>query len=386
MAEIENSKYKFFVIDSPIDVHAHLREPGTNTSETIASGTYAAAMGGYQAMFDMPNTPGRPTWTEERVAEKQEIAKNTSQLDIGFYAGVDLANPDVDQLPRMMRWVPGLKLYMGPTTGNAAFHNLDTARPVIDTWIDQARQQGFHAPILLHAIGEVGAEIAEYIASQGHFAHWCHVATAEEAEAATRLTKRYGRYFTAGVTPHHLTMTHINADFQQGWNGARMQPPLGREADHDALLSAYNDGYIQIIETDHAPHSAEDKQRAEQENPEGHTGSDCTTCYGVSGIEFVLPVMMTMVKRGKIKNRERLERSLYHEPKRMLGLGKAAMQAKTIMAWDTHVIGENDIRGRSKNTPYVGWQVAARVTGQRIRTAERREAPVTIVGAQPRAA
>ena len=338
----------------------HLREPGDSKSETIASGTRAAAAGGYQAVFDMPNNPGRPTWSDDRLREKQAIAKRSSRLAIGFYAGVDLANPDIDQLPRMINQAAGLKLYMGHTTGNTTEHNLETARPVIDAWVSEARKRQLHAPILLHALGGVGFETAKYIAEQEHFVHWCHVATAEEAEQATWLTRQHGQHFTAGVTPHHLTMTHINADFQQGWRGARMQPPLGREVDHDALLDAYNRGDIQILETDHAPHTAADKSKAERENPEGNTDPDCTTCFGVSGIEFVLPVMTTLVRRKKIEM-ERLTDSLHAQPKRMLGLSENMLRENTILRWDAHTIGEDDIKGASKNTPYIGWEGSARV-------------------------
>lgn len=350
-------------IPSPIDVHAHLREPGGETKETIESGTYAALMGGYQAVFDMPNNPnGMQTWSEERIDQKVNIAHRDAHTNIGFYAGVNLEEPGLEEFPGMVTKAAGLKIYMGHTTGNVKEHDLEVARPSIDAWIKASRDSGenVNPPILLHAREGVGEETAEYIASQGYPAHWCHLSTSTEARSASQLASRYPEFFTAGVTPHHLTMTDRDADFKYGWNGARMMPPLGKEVDGDALLSAFNRGQIQILETDHAPHTAEDKQRAEEENPEGHDGVDCTTCFGVSGIEFVLPVMMSLVQRNKL-SMDRLVEGLYNEPARMLGM-IAIGRASTEIVIRPYEIGSDDRQGMSRNNPYVGWTAWGRVS------------------------
>lgn len=354
-------------IPSPIDVHIHLREPGADT-ETIASGTYAAHKGGYQAVFDMPNNPGVPTWNEERLDEKRAIAQKTTSTDIGFYAGVDLDNPDIDAFPGMVQKASGLKLYMGHTTGNTKEHDLDTARPAIDAWIEQCRSIGRVTPILLHAREEIGHTTADYIADQEYPAHWCHVSTASEAQLATALKDLYPDNFTAGVTPHHLTMTKRNADYQQGWNGARMQPPLGSEYDADALLAAYNRGSLAILETDHAPHSEMAKLKAEADNPLGHTSPEDTTCFGVSGIEFVLPLMTSLVQH-ELTTMERLVDSLHEQPLRMLRLrerlGTHAMSQTTELLFEPFVIKGSDIVGRSRNTPYIGWTAGAQVINRK---------------------
>jgi dihydroorotase len=350
-------------IPSPIDVHAHLREPGGETKETIESGTYAALIGGYQAVFDMPNNPnGMQTWSEERIDQKIDIAQHDAHTHIGFYAGVNLEEPALEEFSGMVTKAAGLKIYMGHTTGNVKEHDLEVARPSIDAWIEASKASGQNVspPILLHAREGVGEETAEYIASQGYPVHWCHLSTNTEAQSAGQLASRYPELFTAGVTPHHLTMTDRDADFKYGWNGARMMPPLGKEVDGDALLSAFNRGQIQILETDHAPHTAEDKQRAEEENPEGHDGVDCTTCFGVSGIEFVLPVMMSLVQRNKL-SMDRLVEGLYNEPARMLGI-IATGRASTEIVIRPYEIGSDDRQGMSRNNPYVGWTAWGRVS------------------------
>lgn len=348
-------------IPSPIDVHAHLREPGGEDKETIYTGTTAALHGGYQAVFDMPNNPGRPTVTEERVQEKEEIAANSANTNIGFYAGVNLLDPDLDALRRMHGRVAGIKFYMGHTTGNTTEVDLEVARPVIDFWSELNVKEGATSPILLHAREEVGAESAEYIAKEkAQKVHWCHLSTADEAIYLANLRKDYPELVFGGVTPHHLTMTSRDADFKYGWNGARMMPPLAEEADAEALLRFYNRGDINILETDHAPHTEDDKIRAETQNPQGHDGVEDATCFGVSGIEFVLPVMMSLVARRKIEL-ERLIDSLHAQPAKLLGLIATEGYSETTLSINPYVLEEEHIKGSSLNTPYVNWTAWAKV-------------------------
>jgi dihydroorotase len=219
-------------IPSPIDVHAHLREPGGTDKETVATGTYAALAGGYQAIFDMPNNPGgMQTWSEERLDEKYQIAEQSANINIGFYAGVDLASPNIDEIPRMIGKTAGLKLYFGHTTGTTEEYVLDHARDTIDEWVKHGilnalnpSSPSAYPPILLHAREGVGEEVARYIARKNYPVHWCHVSTASEANMAEDLRESFGKNFTAGVTPHHLTMTDRDADLKYGWVGGRMMP------------------------------------------------------------------------------------------------------------------------------------------------------------------
>lgn len=352
-------------IPSPIDVHMHLREPGGEDKETIESGTSAALAGGYQAVYDMPNNPGRPTWTEARLDEKLVIAEKTSHTKIGFYAGADLEDPAFGEFPDMVQKAAGLKLYMGHTTGNVREHDLDTARPVIDAWVKACRDGNRVTPILLHAREEVGSQTARYVARLEHPVHWCHISTGSEVIQAEQLSHLYPEFYTGGVTPHHLTMTERNASFQQGWNGARMQPPLGDEVDAERLLWAYNEGDIQILETDHAPHTPQDKLAAESDNPIGETDPSCTTCFGVSGIEFVLPIMTSLVRR-RLTTMDRVVDSLYNKPIKMLNLvrlGTITLDKQTSLLIEPYTITDRDIVGNSRNTPYIGWTASARVLG-----------------------
>ncbi len=348
-------------IPSPIDVHTHLREPGGEAQETIFSGTSAALVGGYQAVFDMPNNPnGQQTWTIDRLEDKISRAEKTARTDIGFYAGVDLENPALDEFPAMAAKAAGLKLYMGPTTGNTKVHDLNVARPAIDAWISACENLSHPRPFMLHVREELGAETVRYIAGKNFPVHWCHISTASEIAMARELRNEFGDIFTCGATLHHLTMTARNADYQQGWNGARMQPPLGDEKDAKALLDALNVGTIQMIETDHAPHTLADKVKAETENPRGLLDADQTTCYGVGGLEFVLPVMTALVQRDLI-SLERLIDALYDQPIKFLHLDREKLNGETVLEFTPYIISEKDLAGKSSNVPYIGWTGGARV-------------------------
>jgi dihydroorotase len=369
-------------IPSPVEVHIHLREPGGEESETIASGTHAAHNGGYQAVFDMPNNPGgNETYTEARALQKIDIAYRSAYTDAGFFSGVDFENPDFDAIPELVRTTVGPKYYMGFTTQNAKERTLDDVREYTDAYIEEALEHGYWSPVSLHARGEAGYETARYILEQGNPVRWCHIASTEEVRYVERLQTAFPGLFWAEVTPHHLTMTDRDADMKYGWNGGRMQPPLGGEADADALLDAYNKGVIAILATDHAPHPAKNKRAAERDNPTGINDTEHTTCYGVSGIEFVLPVMTALVARGKT-TMDRVVDSLHTQPLDMLGFPEnhAARRAETSLEFGPYVIGEADRSGASANTPYINWTAWAKVLSVKKRG---REYPVKPLDSPP---
>ena len=140
-----------------------------------------------------------------------------------------------------------------------------------------------------------------------------------------------------------------------------MMPPLAAEADGEALVAAFNAEELQILETDHAPHTEADKLVAEAGNPTGQNDPDCNTCFGISGIEFVLPIMISLVQRQQIKI-SRLFDALYDQPLTLLGLDYHQTAANsTKIRIEPYVIGEDDRVGRSKNHPYLGWTAWGRI-------------------------
>ena len=353
-------------IPALIDVHAHLREPGGEHMETIATGTNAALYGGYVLVADMPNNPnGNETWTAERALEKHAIATETARTDFAVIHGHDFDNPRLSEYPGLALLSIANKSYFGHTTGNTAERTIDdpNVRLALAETARVSRELGVRNPSMLHARETVSHTAARYIIEElGHPVHWCHVSTATEVRYAEILQKMHPDMFTAGVTPHHLLMTERNAVFQNGWN-ARIMPPLGKEVDAEAVLWGFNEVILSILETDHAPHPLEKKLDAEAANPKGIIDlkdENCVTCFGVSGIEFVLPIMARLVQ-SKIITMERLVDSLHTQPLRMLGLEGRYNNAITTLEFEPWQITESSLRGKSTNTPYIGFMAGAKV-------------------------
>jgi dihydroorotase len=348
---------------SPIDVHSHFREPGGEAQETIASGTRAALFGGYIVTADMPNNPGgNETWTEEKVREKHQIASYSAWTDFAVIAGHDFSNPRISEYPGMIPLSIATKGYFGHTTGNTVQRTIEDPDvwSAYSNWTKIAGESGYDTPHMLHAEDTVGYFAARRIMKElGARVHWCHVSSTAEIGYVEKLKRDFPAQFTSGATPHHMLMTMRDADMQRGWNG-RMIPTLKSEADADRVLDAVSTGLVDIIETDHAPHTTERKLEVEALNPLGHTDVGCETCFGVSGIEFALPMLTRLVQNKKLSI-ERLEDALHNQPLRMLGLKGRYRNAKTTLLFEPWQITESALKGRSSNTPYLGNIASSRV-------------------------
>lgn len=356
------SRGELVEISSPVDIHSHFREPGGEAQETIATGTRAALFGGYVLTTDMPNNIGHETWTEARVVEKHDIARRTASTDFAVIAGHDFSNPRISEYPGMVPLTVTTKGYFGHTNGNTVQRTIED--PDVWTayteWVATARELGFDTPHMLHAENEVGHMAARRLMSElGVRVHWCHVSSAVEINYVRMLKDQFPEQFTSGATPHHMLMTARDADMQRGWNG-RMIPTLKSEVDADKVLDAVSSGLVDIIETDHAPHTTERKLEVEAANPLGHTDVGCETCFGVSGIEFALPMLTRLVQNGRL-SMERLEDALHTQPLRLLGLSGQYKNAKTTLQFEPWQITEESLKGRSSNTPYLGNIASSRV-------------------------
>lgn len=352
------------IISSPVEVHAHFREPGYIASETIETGTKAALHGGYVLTADMPNNPNHETWTKDRILEKHGIAKRTAHTDFAVIAGHDFDNPRVDEYDGMIPLSIATKGYFGHTTGNVKERTIED--PGVWTayteWTKRAREAGYDTPHMLHAENETGYLAARRLIGElGVKVHWCHVSSSREIDYVEKLKKDFPSRFTSGATPHHMLMTARDADMQRGANG-RMIPSLKSEVDADKVLNAVATGLVDIIETDHAPHTMERKLEVEALNPEGHAHDGCETCFGISGIEFALPMLTRLIQNGRM-SLERLEDALHTQPLRMLGLNGRYINAETTLLFEPWQITEKDVVGRSMNTPYVGNIASSRVIG-----------------------
>lgn len=319
-----------------IDVHVHLREPGATHKEDFYTGSRAAVKGGFTFIIDMPNNP-TPTITKERLEEKQMLSKSKALCDIGFHFGTNGKNTDQFALASADPDVYGLKLYCNHTTGEMLIDDLALLEQVFADWKSTK-------PILVHAEGVQLAAAIALAHLYGQRLHVCHISQAIEVELV-RLAKAKGQPVTAGVCPHHLYMTGEARDRMKGY--ATMKPPLGTDADKTALWAGLNDGTIDIVETDHAPHTKEEK---EKDPP----------AFGVPGLETAVGLMYKAEKDGVIKKGDTVK-FLYTNPKQIFAIPD---QPDTYIEIDPdaeYVIGADGYESKCGWSPFDGWKVNGRV-------------------------
>jgi len=313
-----------------IDVHVHLREPAGTHKEDFYTGTRAAVKGGFTFVIDMPNNPGAPTISAERLEEKIALSKK-AVCNVGFHFGTNGKNLDefskIWDNPRVF----GLKIYMSHTTGELLMSNDELLINVFNAWKCQK-------PILVHAEGERLAFAIELAKKYNRKLHVCHVSLASEVDLI-RNTKHEQRIpISAGVTPHHLFLTE----------GAIMKPPLNTQHDKEALWQGIKDGTIDLIETDHAPHL-----RSEQ-------------AFGVPGLETALGLMGLAVhdKRLTINN---LVRLMHDNPRRIFNIPDAGGYLEVDFEKSYTVAGPYETK--CNWSPFEGWTLYGKIKTHHINQA-----------------
>lgn len=314
-----------------IDVHVHLREPGATHKEDFYTGSRAALKGGITFMIDMPNNP-TPTISIERLEEKITLSEK-ALCDIGFHFGTNGQN--LEELPKasLHSHVFGLKIYCNHTTGEMLIEEASVLDAIYEAW-------PVGKPILLHAEGQQLKENIARAKRYGQRVYVCHITQASEVEDVRR-AKAEGLFITAGVCPHHLYLTGEARERMGGF--AVMKPPLGTEEDRSALWAGLSDGTIDIVETDHAPHSREEKQK----DP---------PAYGVTGLETSFSLMLKAVQDGKITE-ERLVEAMYTLPQKIFNI---PTQEDTYLEVDmekTWVVGKNGYETKANSSPFEGMEL-----------------------------
>jgi dihydroorotase len=310
------------VLPGVIDSQVHFREPGLEWKEDLETGARCAALGGVTAVFEMPNTDP-PTISPDMHLDKLKRAKGRMHVDHAFYAGATHDNAEVLPVMERMLGCCGVKVFMGASTGSllveddegvervlrnilrrAAFHSEDEYRladrrklAVQGDWTSHPVVRDDEAAIsstrrLLRLARKTGKRI-----------HVLHVTTAEEMEmlAANK------DIASVEVTPQHLTLVGPD-DYIRLKAYAQMNPPI-RDARHRAALwAALNQGVPDVIGSDHAPHTREEKSRPYPASPSG-----------MPGVQTLVPVMLTHVADGKL-SLERFVELTSAGPQRVFGI------------------------------------------------------------------
>lgn len=261
-------------INGMVDPHTHLRDLDWQHKATFASETRAAVAGGYWAVFDMPNTPPA-TLDATSFAYKLERLQASAYCDFGIYVGASQSD-NSEQAAQLAPCTCGLKIFNNATTGDLLIEDQSLRETFFRRWPQQR-------VIAVHAEEETILDILALVRLTHKRTHFLHISSAREV-GYLRAAKEEGLPVTLGVCPHHLYLTQRDEAHLQGYG--LMKPGLKTAADRDALWRAIADGVVDVIESDHAPHTRAEKESA-------------APAYGVPGLETNLPLMLTAVhERG----------------------------------------------------------------------------------------
>jgi dihydroorotase len=310
------------VLPGVIDSQVHFREPGLEWKEDLETGSRSAALGGVTAVFEMPNTDPSTT-SPEMMTDKLARAKGRMHTDHAFYAGATHDNTDLLPIMERMAGVCGVKVFMGASTGQLLVEDDEGVERVLNAI---ERRAAFHSE------DEYRLQDRKKLAVPGD---WTSHPVVRDAEAAISSTKRLIRlarktgkrihvlHVTTGeemailadnkdiatceVTPQHLTLVGPD-DYVRLKGYAQMNPPIRDAAQRDALWVAVNQGIPDVIGSDHAPHTKEEKARPYPASPSG-----------MPGVQTIVPVMLTHVANGKM-TLERFIELTSAGPQRVFGI------------------------------------------------------------------
>ena len=305
--------------------------------------TAAALAGGYWAVLDMPNTPP-PATTRARLDERSAAFAGKAHCDFGLYLGADQRG-NASEYPAAVPAAVGLKMYCDETTGDLFVPDAAARRAHLVAW-----RAATHKPVAVHAEGETLAGVLALAVELRAPVHFCHVSLAAEM-ARLRQAKRKGAPISVGVTPHHLFLTEDDAA-RLGPYG-RVRPPLRSRADVDALWAGVVDGTVDLVESDHAPHT-----RAEKESG--------TPPSGLPGLETTIPLLVLAMREGRISE-ERLIELVATAAQRIFGLRPPPETYTVVDAEASWVVTDEALLTSPGWSPFAGMRVAGRVREVRIR-------------------
>jgi dihydroorotase len=365
------------VLPGLIDSQVHFREPGLDWKDDLKTGADAAVLGGICTVFEMPNTEP-PTTTVAMLEDKIARATGRMSCDFAFYAGG--THDNVDELVKMEGMVgcAGVKVFMGASTGSllvaddegverilkaikrrAAFHSEDEFRLAERRSLARPGDWTSHPEVRdVEAAVSSTKRLLRIARAMGKRIHVLHISTAEEMA----ILEHNKDIASVEVLPNHLTLAAPEA-YERLKGKAQQNPPIREQRHQDGLWVALNAGIVDVLGSDHAPHTEEEKARPYPASPSG-----------TPGVQTMLPVMLTHVANGKL-SLERLVDLMAHGQQRVFGLADKGRMAVgydgdlTVVDLKARRTITNDwIVSKSKWTPFdgmeaKGWPIATIVRG-----------------------
>ena len=368
------------ILPGVIDSQVHFREPGAEHKETLSHGSRSAVLGGVTAVFEMPNTNPLTT-SAEALADKVARGRAGMFCDFAFYVGATREN--VDELPELER-LPGsagIKIFMGSSTGNllvddeeslsrviasitrrAAFHSEDEARLIERQGVRREGDPASHTEWRDPQAALISTQLLVKLARKhGSRVHVLHISTGEEME----FLSQHKDVATVEATPQHLTLTVPEA-YEALGTKAQMNPPLRDAAHQERLWWGLGLGVVDVLGSDHAPHTLEEKALEYPASPSG-----------MPGVQTLVPIMLDHVNTGRL-SLERFVDLTSHGPQRIFGIaGKGRIaagydadftivdmaQKRTIEDdWIASKCGWTPFAGRS----VTGWPRGTIIRGRRV--------------------
>lgn len=383
-----------FVMPGIIDEHVHFREPGMTEKATIESESRAAAYGGVTTYFEMPNTNPQTT-TLEALSDKFSHAKKDSHVNYSFFFGATNSNTDFfKELDRHK--IPGIKLFMGASTGNMLVDRMDSLNTIFKTCADldlplmthcedtniinanmkrAIEKYGDDPNIDLHPIirseeacWQSSSLAAKLARKYGTHLHIAHVTTAKELNLSQDEPSIPGDKHPFPLITLEAVIAHLyfdSDDYKTKGALIKCNPAVKTRADRDALRKALTDGRITTIGTDHAPHLLSQKQ-----------GGCRKAASGMPMVQFSLPTMLELVDDG-VLSIERMVELMAHNPARLFNVSERGFIRKGYKADITIVrpdspwtVTKDTIQSKCKWSPMEGhtyqWQVEATICNGHI--------------------
>ena len=345
------------------DVHVHFREPGFSYKETILSGCMAAAAGGYTAVCPMPNLSPAPD-SPENLEKELELIRRDAIIDVRPYATITVGRKglevvdvkalkgscvafsddgsgvqDEDVMRKAMKLIAAQDCILA---AHCEDNSLLRGGYIHDG--EYARHHGHRGICSQSEWGQIERDLA--LAEEcGCAYHVCHISTKESVDLIRRAKARSVNV-TCETAPHYLVL--CQDDLQEDGR-FKMNPPLRTSADRDALLEGIQDGTIDMIATDHAPHSAEEKSK-------GLEGS----AMGITGLETAFPVLYTHLVLKGVISLEKLVNLMSTAPRRRFRLPDAGRDRAFFQVGEPYVIDSSTFFSRGHSTPFDGWEVYGR--------------------------
>jgi dihydroorotase len=313
------------ILPAGIDLHVHFRDPGFTQKEDFSTGSAAAAFGGISCVFDMPNTQPQ-TITTQTLKEKMHIASQKSYVDFGLFAGVNDEN--IGRLSELSSLCAGFKIFLGSSTHSLHLNpqNLQVALretnrtkklTLLHAEDEQClkMQQGYEQSVIDHLRCRSAEceETAVHMILQNASGltapiHICHLSSCEGFEV---LRKR-PHNISVGVTPHHLFFDVQTINKNQSFY--KVNPPIRSSVDKETLWYGITHHLIDILESDHAPHTLEEKTVDFDSAPSG-----------MPGVETLFPLLLMAVKKDQLSLGALLS-LLCEKPAQMLHLQKGKLE------------------------------------------------------------